>query len=60
MDISRKYAEMIAVRGDTDFSEVSRHLSSFLKLPESASKSATLKLALEIRKMYTIIFERLI
>ena len=57
---SRNYAEMLAVRGDADFSEVSRHLISFLKLPESVRKSATLKFALEIRKMYTIIFERLI
>ena len=57
---SHKYVEMLAMHGDTDFSEVSRYLTSFLKLPESARKSATLKLALEIRKMYNIIFERLI
>ena len=57
---SRNYAEILALHGDTDFSEVSRHLISSLQLPESASKSATLKLALEIRKMYNFIFERMI
>jgi len=57
---SRQYADMIAMRGDTDFSEVSRHLTSFLPLPESARKSATLKLALDIRQMYNRIFELMI
>ena len=57
---ARQYAEMIALRGDTDFSEVSRHMTSFLDLPESARKGATLKLALEIRQMYNFIFERMI
>jgi hypothetical protein len=57
---SRQYAEMLTLRGDADFSEVSRHLTSFLNLPESARKSATLKLALEIRQTYNIIFERMI
>jgi hypothetical protein len=57
---ARQYAEMLALRGDTDFSEVSRHMTSFLDLPESARKGATLKLALEIRQMYNLIFERMI
>jgi hypothetical protein len=57
---ARQYAEMLALRGDTDFSEVSRHITSFLDLPESARKGATLKLALEIRQMYNLIFERMI
>jgi hypothetical protein len=57
---ARQYAAMIALRGDTDFSEVSRHMTSFLDLPESARKGATLKLALEIRQMYNFIFERMI
>ena len=57
---SRQYAEMIALRGDTDFSEVSRHITSFLDLPDAARKGATLKLALEIRQMYNLIFERMI
>ena len=57
---SRQYAEMLALRGDTDFSEVSRHLTSFLHMPESARKSAILKLALDIRQMYNLIFERMI
>jgi hypothetical protein len=57
---ARQYAEMLALRGTADFSEVSRHLTSFLKLPESAHKGATLKLALHIRQMYNCIFERMI
>jgi hypothetical protein len=57
---ARQYAEMISLRGDTNFSEVSRHLTSFLHLPESIRKSATLKLALDIRQMYNCIFERMI
>jgi len=57
---ARQYSEMLALRGDTDFSEVSRHLTSFVPLPESAHKSATLKLALDIRQMYNCIFERMI
>jgi hypothetical protein len=57
---ARQYAEMLALRGDTDFSEVSRHLTSFLHLSESARKRATLKLALDIRQMYNFIFERMI
>ncbi|MDR2695840.1 MAG: hypothetical protein LBC79_05620 [Deltaproteobacteria bacterium] len=57
---SRQYAEILALHGDMDFSEVSRHLTSFLNLPESARKSATLKLALDIRQMYNFIFERMI
>jgi hypothetical protein len=57
---TRQYAEMLALRGDTDFSEVSRHLTSFVLLPEATRKSVTLKLALDIRQMYNFIFERMI
>jgi len=57
---SRQYAEMLTLRGNTDFSEVSRHLVSFLNLPEATRKSGTLKLALDIRQMYTFIYERMI
>jgi hypothetical protein len=57
---ARQYTEMLALRGDTDFSEVSRHLVSFVRLPEAARKSVILKLALDIRQMYNMIFERMI
>ncbi len=57
---ARQYADMLTLRGDTDFSEVSLHLLSFLRLPDAARKSATLKLALDIRGMYNFIFQRLI
>ena len=55
-----QYAEMLTLRGTADFSEVSRHLTSFLNLPEPVRKRATLKLALDIRQMYNFIFERMI
>ena len=55
-----QYAEMLTLRGTADFSEVSRHLTSFLNLPETADKRTTLKLALDIRQMYNFIFERMI
>ena len=57
---ARQYADMLSLRGDTDFSEVSRHLLSFLKLAENERRSITLKLALDIRQMYNFIFERMI
>ena len=57
---ARYYAKMLAVRGDTDFSEVSRHLASLARLSEAARKNVTLKLALDIRQMYNLIFERMI
>lgn len=57
---ARQYADMLALRGDTDFSEVSRHLTSFLQLPDAARKSVNLKVALEIRKTYNFIFQRMI
>jgi len=57
---ARQYAEMLTLRGDTDFSEVSRHLTSFVPLPEAGRKSVILKLALDIRQMYNCIFERMI
>ena len=57
---ARHYAKMLAVRGDTDFSEVSRQLAALARLPESARKNVTLKLALDIRQMYNFIFERMI
>ena len=60
VELARNYAEMLAMQGDADFSEVSRHLTSFLQLPESARKASILKLALDIRQMYNFIFERLI
>jgi len=60
VDRSRYYAKMLLARGDTDFSDVSRHLTSLVRLPEADRKSVTLKLALDIRQMYNLIFERLI
>jgi hypothetical protein len=57
---AQRYAEMLTLNGDGDFSEVSGHITSLIKLPESARKRATLRLALEIRKIYTVIYDRMI
>lgn len=55
-----EYVEMLRHKGDRDFTEVSRHLASFLELDEDASKTLALRLALALRASYTFIFERLI
>jgi hypothetical protein len=57
---ARQYADMLLHLGDTDFSEASRHLASFLPLSDAARKKVTLKLALDLRRMYNFIFQRMI
>lgn len=56
---AREYWEMIHPVGDSDFTEVARHLTSFLK-DHPDSRGFTLKMALHIRKMYCFLFDRLI
>ena len=57
---ANEYWAMLEPRGDADFSEVARHLSSFTAQDASKMKSANLKLVLHIRKLYKLIFDRLI
>lgn len=57
---AREYWGMIEPRGDTDFREVARHLTSFLIQDDKQARSMNLKLVLHIRKAYRLIFDRLI
>lgn len=57
---AREYWAMIHPVGDSDFSDVARHLTSFLISDQRDVRALTLKLALHIRSAYRFIFERLI
>ena len=57
---ARQYAEMLTLRGNTDFSEASRHVASFFPLSEEERKRAVLKISLDLRRIYNFIFERMI
>ena len=57
---AREYWGMIEPRGNSDFSEVARHLSSFFTQDEEKARRMNLKLVLHIRKFYKLIFDRLI
>ncbi|MDD4702482.1 MAG: hypothetical protein PHI96_09700 [Desulfovibrio sp.] len=60
MTRGREYWGMLEPIGDSDFSDVARHLTSFSSQSEMGDKSANLKLVLHIRKLYKHIFDRLI
>lgn len=57
---AREYWAMIQPRGDSDFNDIARHLSSFFIKDQQDTRAVTLKLALQIRRAYRFIFERLI
>lgn len=57
---SLQYVDKLREQGDSDFSEVSRHLLSFMEFDESRTKAMILKLALHVRKMYVFFFDNLI
>ncbi len=57
---ANEYWAMLEPRGDADFSEVARHLSSFSTQDPNQAKSINLKLVLHIRKIYKLVFDRLI
>ena len=57
---ANEYWAMLEPRGDGDFSEVARHLCSFSTLDPGQAKSINLKLVLHIRKIYKLVFDRLI
>lgn len=57
---ARQYWGMLEPAGDGDFSEVARHLSSFIEREDKDQRPLILKLALRIRRAYRLIFERLI
>jgi hypothetical protein len=55
-----RYVGRLGERGDTDFSEVSRHLLSRMEFDESRIRALVLKLALHLRRMYTHFFNNLL
>lgn len=55
-----QYWGMLEPAGDSDFSEVSRHLASFTEREDKEQTPLVLKLALQIRAAYRFIFDRLI
>ena len=57
---AREYWAMLEPRGDSDFSEVARHLCSFSTQDPHQARSINLKLVLHIRKIYKLVFDRLI
>lgn len=57
---ARQYWGMLEPAGDADFSDVSRHLTSFLEREQGEMPTLILKLALHIRSAYRFIFDRLI
>ena len=57
---ANEYWAMLEPRGDADFSEVARHLCSFSMQDPGQVKSINLKLVLHIRKIYKLVFDRLI
>lgn len=57
---ARQYWGMLQPKGDADFNDVARHLTSFAERDEKAQRSLTLRLALHIRSVYRFIFDRLI
>jgi hypothetical protein len=54
------YWGMIAPHGDANFSPVARHLMSFSRYESRRAKSVELRLVLCIRRIYRLIFDRLI
>ncbi|WP_165072147.1 hypothetical protein [Desulfovibrio sp. ZJ200] len=60
MERAREYWGMLQPKGNSDFSDLARHLGSFSSQDEKQARSLTLRLVLHIRKAYRIIFDRLI
>lgn len=60
LERATQYWGMLEPAGDSDFSNVARHLASFLEREEKDQRPLILKLALQIRSAYRFIFERLI
>lgn len=56
----RQYWGMLEPVGDSDFTDVAKHLISFAAREEKDRPALALRLALDIRSIYSTIFERLI
>jgi hypothetical protein len=57
---AEEYWAMLAPAGEADFYPAARHLASFFQKGLKEHRSLSLKLTLHIRKMYQIIFDRLL
>jgi len=55
-----QYVDKLTEHGDTDFSEVGRHLLSLLEFDETQTRVMILKVALHLRRMYTYFFDHLL
>lgn len=55
-----QYVDKLREHGDTDFSDVSRHILSLLEFDETRTKALILKLALHLRRVYTHFFDHLV
>lgn len=56
----KNYVELLEKKRDADFTEVGAFLVNLLKLPEKEAVALRLRLALHIRSLYTLVFDRLI
>ncbi len=54
------YRDMLISNGDQNFSQVSRHLLSFVSVDDSDLKAEILRLSLVLRNHYNTIFRRLV
>lgn len=55
-----EYVELLSKRREADFSEAGSHIVSFFKFSEARAAALRLRLTLQIRALYTLIFDRLI
>jgi hypothetical protein len=55
-----KYLELLAEKKDADFSEAARHMAEALKIRAADTRAFSLKAALRVRRLYTLIFDNLI
>lgn len=55
-----QYKDFLHTIGDRDFTAVSRHLLTLRRVEEHTLKPRVLRLALHLRAIYTLIFDRLI
>ena len=54
------YVALLAKRREADFTEAGAHIVGFFKFPEARAAALRLRLALQIRALYTLIFDQLI
>ena len=55
-----QYVDKLREHGDSDFSDVSRHVLSLMEFDETRTRAMILKLALHLRRIYTHFFDHLV